>query len=117
MKIAPSEVHSFWKQSERTGSGRTDISIEAYREFLKGKCEVSKDQGFPIEPGDIHPFLKPHQRAAVQWAVRGGRRALFETSLFDLEDSEADEAAEIERLAGTVNSGSPDSQTRTRGAE
>jgi len=38
-------------------------------------------------------------------------------SLFDLEDSEADEAAEIERLAGTVNSGSPDSQTRTRGAE
>ena len=78
MKIAASEVHSFWKQSERLGSGRTDISIEAYHEFLKGKCEVSRDTGFPIEPGDIHPFLKPHQKAAVQWAVRGGRRALFE---------------------------------------
>lgn len=78
VKISPAEVHSFWKQSERLGSGRTDISLEAYHEFLKGKCEVSKDQGFAIEPGDVHPFLKPHQRAAVQWAVRGGRRALFE---------------------------------------
>ena len=94
MKISPAEVHSFWKQSERLGSGRTDISIEAYHEFLKSKCEVSKDSGFPIEPGDIHPFLKPHQRAAVQWAVRGGRRALFEA--FGL--GKTVQQLEIERL-------------------
>jgi len=62
-------------QAHATG----DYSLEAYREFLKQKTELSEDWGFPIEPGEIHPWLKPHQRAAVQWAVRGGRRALFES--------------------------------------
>ena len=79
MKISPAEVHSFWKQTERLGSGRTDISLEAYHAFLKGKCELPQDLGFPIEAGQIHPFLKPHQGAGVQWAVRGGRRGLFES--------------------------------------
>ncbi len=34
--------------------------------------------GFEVEADAIHPILKPHQRAAVQWALRGGQRALFE---------------------------------------
>jgi hypothetical protein len=33
--------------------------------------------GPEISPGEIHPVLKPHQRAIVQWAVRGGRRGIF----------------------------------------
>lgn len=60
-------------------SKRTDISIEAYHQFLQEKSAAPQDFGVPVEPSDIHPWLKPHQRAAVQWAVRGGRRALFES--------------------------------------
>jgi SNF2 family DNA or RNA helicase len=60
-------------------SKRTDISIEAYHQFLREKSAAPQDFGVPVEAGDIHPWLKPHQRAAVEWAVRGGRRALFES--------------------------------------
>ena len=35
------------------------------------------DDGIRVEPGQINPILKPHQRMIVQWAVRGGRRAIF----------------------------------------
>ena len=55
-----------------------DYSIEAYRAFLKRKCEVSIDSGFAVLPDEVHPFCKPHQRDGIIWCVRGGRRALFE---------------------------------------
>ena len=54
-------------------SKRTDISIEAYHQFLREKSAAPQDFGVPVEAGDIHPWLKPHQRAAVEWAVRGGK--------------------------------------------
>lgn len=54
-------------------------SLENYRKFLRAKCNLPSDYGVPIDPSDIHPWLKPHQKAAVEWAVRGGRRALFES--------------------------------------
>jgi hypothetical protein len=50
---------------------------EPYAEFLKGKIKIAKDAEKKAESGDIHPFLKPHQSAAVRWLVNGGRRALF----------------------------------------
>lgn len=50
-----------------------------YEEFLKSKIEVAKDTGFEISQDEINPILKPHQKDAVQWAVKGGRRALFES--------------------------------------
>lgn len=49
-----------------------------YIDFLKSKIVIAKDSGFEIDPADTHPILKPHQRDGVQWAIRGGRRALFE---------------------------------------
>lgn len=58
---------------------RDQYSLAKYREFLKNKTNLPQDLGVPIEASDIHPWLKPHQRAAVEWAVRGGRRALFES--------------------------------------
>lgn len=61
------------------GEAEVDYSIERYREFLRAKCNLPADYGVSVEPGEIHPWLKPHQRAAVEWAVRGGRRALFES--------------------------------------
>lgn len=49
-----------------------------YADFLAAKAQVADEAGFPdLDPGDINPALMPHQRDAVAWAVRGGRRAIF----------------------------------------
>lgn len=51
----------------------------AYKEFLESKIELATDSGFVVEPERINKALKPHQRDAVAWALKGGRRALFES--------------------------------------
>lgn len=53
--------------------------MNEYLEFLRTKIEVAPVSGFEVPDSEIHPALKPHQRDAVRWALRGGRRALFES--------------------------------------
>ena len=53
--------------------------METYLEFLKSKIVLAKESGFDVDPGEINPNLKPHQRDSVIWALRGGRRALFQS--------------------------------------
>lgn len=48
-----------------------------YESFLREKIPAAAKNGLDISSKDIHPILKPHQRAIVQWAVRGGRRGIF----------------------------------------
>jgi len=48
-----------------------------YEEFIAGKVDFEHSCGLPCEPEEINPLLKPHQRDIVQWAIRGGRRAIF----------------------------------------
>ncbi|WP_313292608.1 DNA methyltransferase [Faecalispora jeddahensis] len=50
----------------------------SYLDFLQSKIDIAPESGFTITPDDVNPILKPHQRDAVMWAVKGGRRALFE---------------------------------------
>lgn len=50
-----------------------------YKEFLQTKIETAPKSGFEVRPKEVNPKLKPHQRDAVIWALRGGRRALFES--------------------------------------
>lgn len=50
---------------------------QEYRDFLASKMVIAKKTGIAIDPGEISPVLKPHQRDAVVWAVAGGRRAIF----------------------------------------
>ena len=50
-----------------------------YDEFLHTKVIVAPETGFDVEPGEVNHALKPHQRDAVIWACKGGRRALFES--------------------------------------
>jgi len=52
--------------------------MTGYNEFLMKKVALAVDSGFEIDQSEINPVLKPHQRDAVQWAVKGGCRALFE---------------------------------------
>lgn len=48
-----------------------------YREFLEEKIDIAPQSGIAIDPAEISPALKDHQRVSVLWALRGGRRAIF----------------------------------------
>ena len=50
-----------------------------YEDFLRGKVVTAPVSGFDVSPEEVNPALKPHQRDAVIWACKGGRRALFES--------------------------------------
>jgi DNA modification methylase len=50
-----------------------------YQDFLKSKIILASESGFAIDPSEVNPIAKPHQRDAIVWAIRGGRRALFES--------------------------------------
>lgn len=54
-------------------------SVERYDALLRAKATIAQPNGIAVDPADVSPVLKPHQRDAVVWAVRGGRRALFES--------------------------------------
>lgn len=58
-------------------SAEADLSIHAYREFIKRKAVMAKDRGLIFQPEEVNPMLKPHQVDSVLWAVRGGRRGIF----------------------------------------
>lgn len=56
---------------------------EKYINFLKSKIEIAPESGLNIEIEQLTfkdgTILKPHQKDAINWALRGGRRALFES--------------------------------------
>ena len=49
-----------------------------YESFLREKIPLASFNGYACEISDINPLLREHQSAIVQWAVKGGNRALFE---------------------------------------
>ncbi len=58
--------------------------MEEYLKFLKSKIETAPEAGLADISVGLIDFndgtqLKPHQRDAINWAIRGGRRALFES--------------------------------------
>jgi SNF2 family DNA or RNA helicase len=61
----------------RRRAERNAVRPDRYREFLAEKVNFNSACGFEISDEEIHPILKPHQRAIVHWAVSGGRRAIF----------------------------------------
>ncbi len=48
-----------------------------YMQFVRAKAAVASKQGVQITAGAVNPLLKGHQRAIVEWAIEGGRRAIF----------------------------------------
>ncbi len=56
---------------------------EKYLQFLKSKIEIATESGIDIQIPLIQfkngEQLKPHQRDVIVWAIKGGRRALFES--------------------------------------
>jgi len=51
--------------------------MTTYAGFLAAKAQLATAAGLDVDASDVNPILKPHQRDAVAWAVRGGRRAVF----------------------------------------
>lgn len=49
--------------------------MRSYDEIIGAKERYAPSNGFPVDVAD--PWLFPFQRHAVQWALAGGRRALF----------------------------------------
>lgn len=50
-----------------------------YLEFLQNKMKLSENSGFDIDESELNPALLPHQKDVIIWAIKGGRRALFES--------------------------------------
>ena len=50
-----------------------------YDGFLHGKVVTAPESGMDVKPEELSRKLKPHQRDAVIWALKGGRRGLFES--------------------------------------
>jgi DNA modification methylase len=50
-----------------------------YFNFLKSKMNLPIDSGIDIDDSELIPQLLPHQRDVVKWAIKGGKRALFES--------------------------------------
>jgi len=48
-----------------------------YTDFLRQKIRLAQFKGFDVSLDEINPALKPHTRDIVQWAVKGGNRAVF----------------------------------------
>lgn len=48
-----------------------------YMDFLKSKMVIAPTGGVDVDESEISEILKPHQRDAVMWALKGGRRAIF----------------------------------------
>jgi hypothetical protein len=79
--------------------GGVSAAVE-YADFLAAKVDFDTRCGYAVERDEIHPILKPHQRDIVQWAVRGGRRAIF--AAFGMGKS----VMQIETLRLTLEKGS-----------
>ncbi len=73
----------------------------AYQQFIENKVRIAEPLGFEVVDAELNPALRPHVRAMVKWALRGGRRALFAS--FGLHKTSAQ--LEIMRVIGAHRSG------------
>lgn len=51
--------------------------MSTYAAFLDSKRRRAPSIGQTIDPGDLHPMLRDHQRYGVEWAAGVGRAAIF----------------------------------------
>lgn len=60
-----------------TEATNTNLAFGDYVDFLRAKKPIATQYGFTVDAALLNPILKPHQAAIVQWAIAGGRRAIF----------------------------------------
>lgn len=50
---------------------------QSYQDLLNGKIPIDQDRGMQLDISELNPDLKPLTHCVVEWAFRGGCRALF----------------------------------------
>lgn len=55
-----------------------DVTVPIpYESFIDAKAVTGHSAGFEVDLSEINPSLKPITQIMAQWAVRGGKRAIF----------------------------------------
>lgn len=54
-----------------------------YKEFLERKIDIAPLSGIEIDPAEVSPALKDHQRVSVLWALRGAAVAFSPASVWE----------------------------------
>lgn len=52
-------------------------AVKPYADFIAAKAAIAPQSGLDIDESEINPICLPHQKAAIRWAIKGGRRAIF----------------------------------------
>lgn len=47
--------------------------VKAYERFLRSKAQITKESGFVVEDGELHPSLFQFQKDMIKWAAFRGR--------------------------------------------
>ena len=82
--------------------------MKDYIEFLKDKMAISHQTGFEVKADELTPYLYPHVKDTVRWAVSGGCRAIF--SSFGMQKT-------VTQLPQACSSGVPDTGRKASGHE
>lgn len=98
--------------------------MKDYIEFLKDKMAISHQTGFEVKADELTPYLYPHVKDTVRWAVSGGCRAIF--SSFGMQktvtgdtagDPEPHRRQRVDSLPQACSSGVPDTGRKASGHE
>ncbi len=75
-------------------------NVKTYQDFLSEKVVSAQPIGFDVDLSDLNPALFDWQRVVVQWALKRGRAALFESCGLGKTLQQLEWARQIHRLAG-----------------
>ncbi len=78
----------------------TDAPTTTYDEFLCAKMCVAQASGFVVDPAILNPWLAPHCKAIVPWALAGGRRAIFASFGLHKTSMQLELLAQVKRATG-----------------
>lgn len=65
------------ERSHQLQKAQEEKQAQTYLNFLRSKKIIAPESGFYVDRCELSEILKPHQKDAVQWALKGGRRAVF----------------------------------------
>lgn len=51
--------------------------MTTYKDFIAAKAIETPSSGFTIDRAQLHESNFPHQADTIEWAAKGGRRAIF----------------------------------------
>lgn len=75
-------------------------NVKTYQDFLSEKVVSAQPIGFDVDLSDLNPALFDWQKVVVQWALKRGRAALFESCGLGKTLQQLEWARQIHRLTG-----------------